>query len=176
MQAVDIAHGVVAAPWHEAIGVGFVAFGCAGLVSGLLAIVFARSIIQTRKDLARRRRAQRAANFLDVEFLDGLASAAPPARIAALLKAMMEDCRNRIGDIRDAAKAGDLFRLQEESAALAESCEAFGAEALAAEARALIVAVRDQAFDQAARTLLEIDTVAQLTFGSLSDRIAVGGR
>ena len=162
-----------AAAWHDALELGFIAIGCAGFAGVLMTIIFARLALQIRHDWARRKRAEAAPAFLDVPFLDGLAASAPPERIAALFRAMSLDCKGRIRDIRDAARAGDLYRVQAESEALAESCEAFGATGLADQARRLLVSVRDRAFDEAARTLIEIDAVAHRTFDALADRAEV---
>lgn len=157
-------------PWQEAFGLGMIAVLCIGMTAILFSMVLARGVLsmrRTRRDI----RAERdASEIVDLGFLENLARATPPQRMGALVYAMVRDCRGRILDIREAARAGDLDRLQSESSALAHSCEAFGATKLAQHARSLFFAVRDQAFDDAGRHIVELDAVAQATFEALERR------
>ena len=157
-------------PWQEAFGLGMIAVMCVGLTAILFAMVLARGVFTMRRNRRSILAEQPAGAVLDISFLENLARATPPQRMGALMYAMVRDCRGRILDIREAARAGDLDRLQSESSALAHSCDAFGATGLAHHARGLFFAVRDQAFDDAGRYIVELDAIAQMTFEALERR------
>ncbi len=173
MQGGQVVEAYAAVPWSQVIGLGFIGFGCAAFAGALLAFIFGRHAVAAAKERALRRRAESANGFLDVAFVDGLALASSPDRAEALFKAIAEDCRGRLDDIWDAVNSGDLYRMQTESESLAESCEAFGATGLARESRRLLVAVRDRAFDDAARILVDIDNLARRTFDAMAARAEI---
>lgn len=163
------------AHWQESFGLGMIAALCVGLTIILLAMVLARGLLSLRKKQRQVQSDRDIGGFLDLPFLDKLAHSTPPQRMGPLLHAMIRDCRNRIQDIRAAAREGDLDRVQSESSALAHACDAFGATGLAANARALFYAVRDQAFDEAGKKIIELETIAHTTFEALSDRAGQDG-
>lgn len=158
-------------------------------VGGALALVMAAAVsfrifLRTRRgggnggSAADRAAAEVAAvrALLDLEFLDQLASAATPERVAELFTAMEQDCRGLIANMRQAAKMYDYGAVQEECVALAESCDAFGAIALAQMARNLYRALEDEAFRDADRKIAEMDKTTNRTFDAISSHLRLKGR
>jgi HPt (histidine-containing phosphotransfer) domain-containing protein len=143
---------------------------------GVIALAIALAIVvvvMARVNLRARGRerkliVERTRSLVDMDFLDQLASAAPPESIAELFAAMAQDCRGCIDDIREAAKLNDFERVQEECAALAESCDAFGATGLANHARSLRQSIADREFGAAGRLMVELDGISDKTFKATS--------
>lgn len=126
-------------------------------------------VVMTRINIRQRKRErelldERARIFVDLDFLDQLTSAAPLESVSDLFTAMSEDCRGCIDDIRGAAKYGEYERAETECGSLADSCDAFGARALAIEARQLKLAFKDRDFDLASRLMADINGTADRTF------------
>lgn len=146
-----------------------------GLSTFVLIVVLTRINMRARaqeRELMR----ERASRLIDIDFLDQLASAAPPESVADLFTAMAQDCRGCIDDIREAAKMTEFDRVQEECAALAESCDAFGATGLAAHAQKLKVAIAEREFGDAGRLMVEIDSVADKTFRAITRQLKDSAR
>lgn len=133
-------------------------------LSAIIVVVVMTKINMRQRMRERELLAERARLIIDIDFLDQLTSAAPADSVADLFAAMSQDCRGCIDDIRDAAKYGEFERAETEASALAESCEAFGARALAAEARKLKHAFKDRDFDLASRLMYELSDIADKTF------------
>lgn len=150
-----------------AIGLGLSAF--------VLTVVLTRINIRQRIQERLRRRAEARA-LVDLEFIEQLSSAATAASVAELFDAMAQDCRRSIADIQEAAKMSEFDAMQDECAALAESCEAFGAKALAVKATALRRSIRDRDFSEAGRLMVEIETVADRTFKAISRSLKESGQ
>ncbi len=162
-------------PWLDGASTGILALGA--IVTAVLVgvIVLARIYLRARRE-THGLKTDAGEALVDLKFIDQLASAAPPDRVAELFVAMAQDCRTCVDDIRAAAKASDFDRVQEECAALADSCDAFGAKGMASFARALETAIDDRDFGAAGRMMVEIDTVAERTFKAINYRLKGGAR
>jgi len=138
-------------------------------------------VVMTRINIRQRRRErqlldERARLFVDLDFLDQLSSAAPADSVADLFAAMSQDCHGCIDDIREAAKYGEFERAEAECGALAESCDAFGARALAIEARQLKLAFKERNFDLASRLMLDMNGTADRTFKTTARHLKDGAK
>lgn len=138
-------------------------------------------VVMTRINMRQRERErelldERARLFVDLEFLDQLTSAAPPESVADLFVAMSQDCRGCMDGIREAAKFGEYERAETECGALAESCDAFGARALALEARQLKLAFKERDLDLASRLMLDINGTADRTFRTTARHLKDGAK
>ena len=149
----------------EAVGLGIETFASLVVATALLLMVVVR--IWRRRGRSETRELI-GEDLVDLDFLDQLASAAPPERVQDLFDAMADDCRRCIQDIRRAAKKSDFDGMNVECHALAESCDAFGALGLAKHARHLGEVALDREFKEMARLLVDIDGTADKTFHQIT--------
>lgn len=168
------------ASWHDDLSLLGIVVGGAGMFAlfCLIAVVrmclnhrARRAVKAEKRDAAEPEAPEAAHGLLDIEFLDQLTSAAPQDKVAELFAAMRADCQSIVSGMRDAARACDFDHVQEESASLAESCEAFGAVSLNQKARNLFNVIEAEGLEDVELLIADIDKTAKRTFDAIFDHL-----